>query len=94
MRSCFHKGEHIHVDVWCLRRKKFFAGFGCKCCIIKRQDNVTDRYLPNSLVFLDLWRKIVLLNISGTVPRSEEAVLSEVSIAKESVIARTRAPGS
>lgn len=79
--------------MWCLRSKKFFAGFGCKCCIIKRQDNVTDRHLSNSLVFLDLWRKVVFLNISGAVPGGEEAVLSEVSIAKGSVIAYVRAPG-
>lgn len=80
--------------MWCLRSKKFFAGFSCKCRIIKRQDNVTDRHLSNTLVFLDLRRKVVFLNISGAVPGGEEAVLSEVSVTKESVITHTRAPGS
>lgn len=73
--------------MWCLRGEELFTSFGGNGSIIQRQDDVADGDLPCSLMLLNLRRKIVLLNISGPIPRSKESVFPKVSVEKRKISA-------
>lgn len=70
----------IHVDVRCLGSEQFFTCLGRQGCVIEGQYNIANRDLAIALVFLEPRRKIVLLNMPRSIPRSEKSVLSEVSV--------------
>lgn len=47
------------------------------------QDNISDGNMAGALVLLDMRGKVVILHVSGAVPRSEKAHFAEVSIVGE-----------
>lgn len=55
-----------------------------------RQDNISDGNMAGALVLLDIRGKVVILDVSRSVPRSEESHFTEVSIVGE-VELRTQA---
>lgn len=74
---------YVHVDMGAVGRKELFAGLGSKASINGGEDDITNRHMATTLVLLDARREVVLLYMSGAVPRSKEAHLAKVAIVGE-----------
>jgi hypothetical protein len=75
-------GERVykHVDVRAVGSKQLLTGLGGKARIDGGEDNITNRDVTRALMLLDKRGQLVLLNMSGSVPRREESHLAEVAI--------------
>jgi hypothetical protein len=72
-----------HVDVRAVGCKQLLTGLGGKARIDGGEDNITNRDVTSALMLLDKRGQAVLLNMSGSVPRREEAHLAEVAVVGE-----------
>jgi hypothetical protein len=64
-------------------REELFASLRGQGGVVGGQDNISDRNMAGTLVLLDIRGKVIVLHVSGAVPRSEEAHFTEVSIVGE-----------
>jgi len=64
-----------HADMGSVGSEQLFAGFGAKAAVRRADDGVANRDLDGFMDVLHRWRKVVFLDVAGSMPWNEPSIL-------------------